>query len=260
MYSCTHHSNYFPRAIHNRFLLASHNLPGIIASVFPSVSDAPIRLQAKLIQHIFESPVEIVSSMKTYYTTETIKQIYRIIGSLDFVGNPTLLLTSFMSGVKDLVSAPTAALIKNPTDVRQVGIGVGKGTLSFVSHSASGFFGLTARLFSQAGQATAFFSFDPDFKQWHQERIVNEATNLERVWKRRGIQNLGEMILRPVSDVLFGFTLGVAGVVTSPYRGARKAGTRGEYFRHPADHIYIYIYICVRIETNLQVYAFVKSL
>jgi hypothetical protein len=81
----------------------AHNLPGIIAAVFPSVSDAPIRLQGKLVQHVFESPVEIVSSLKNYYTNETLKQVYKIIGSLDFVGNPTILLSSFMSGVKDLV-------------------------------------------------------------------------------------------------------------------------------------------------------------
>lgn len=210
--------------------LASHNLPGIIASVFPSVSDASIRLQGKLIQHVFESPVEIISSLKSYYTNETLKHIYKIIGSLDFVGNPTILLSSFMSGVKDLVSAPTASInssLSASSNVKQVGIGVGKGTLSLFSHSASGFFGFTARLCSQAGQATAFFSLDPEYRQWHRERIVNEATNLERVWKRRGIQNAGEMFIRPVTDVFFGISLGVTGVVMSPYRGARKDGTRG---------------------------------
>jgi len=124
-------------------------------------------------------------------------------------------------------AAPTAAFIKNPTNVKQVGIGVGKGTVSLFSHSTSGFFGFTARLFSQAGQFTSFFSLDSEYRQWHRERIVNEATNLERVWKRRGIQNAEDMLLRPITDVFLGISLGVSGVVMSPYRGARKGGTKG---------------------------------
>jgi len=205
----------------------SHNLPGIIAAVFPAVSDAPIRLQGKLVEHVFESPVEIMSSLKNYYTNETLKQVYKIIGSLDLVGNPTILLTSFMSGVKDLVSAPTAALMKDPANVKQVGIGVGKGTVSFLSHGASGIFGFAARVFSQLGQTTAFFSLDSDYRQWHRDRVVNEATNLERVWKRRGMPKVEEIVLRPIADVVLGLTLGVSGVVFAPYRGAQKAGTRG---------------------------------
>ena len=54
----------------------SYNLPGIIAAVFPSVSDAPIRLQGKAIDHVFESPREILSSIKNFYLNETLKQVY----------------------------------------------------------------------------------------------------------------------------------------------------------------------------------------
>ena len=178
-------------------------------------------------EHVFESPTEIVSSLKNYYTNETLKQVYKIIGSLDFVGNPTILLSSFMSGVKDLVSIPTAAFMKSPANVKEVGIGVGKGTVSFLSHSASGFFGFSARLLSQAGQGVAFFSFDSEYRQWHRDRVVNEATNLERAWKRRGMPSVEEIIVRPAADLVLGFTLGVSGVVMSPYRGARKSGVKG---------------------------------
>ena len=168
-----------------------------------------------------------MSSLKNYYTNETLKQVYKIIGSLDFVGNPTILLSSFMSGVKDLVSIPTAAFMKSPANVKEVGIGVGKGTVSFLSHSASGFFGFSARLLSQAGQGVAVFSFDSEYRQWHRDRVVNEATNLERTWKRRGMPTAEEIFLRPIADLVLGVTLGVSGVVMSPYRGARKNGVKG---------------------------------
>lgn len=204
-----------------------HNLPGIIAAVFPSVSDAPIRLQGKAINHVFESPDEIVASIKNYYVNETLKQVYKIIGSLDFVGNPTILFSSFASGVRDLVFAPTAAFLKSPTNVRKIGIGVGKGTLSLFSHSASGIFGFSARLWATAGQTVAILSLDSEYRQWHRDRIVNEAVNLNRIWKRRGLQSIQEIMLRPVVDIILGVTTGATGFITAPYKGAKMGGRRG---------------------------------
>jgi hypothetical protein len=202
-------------------------LPGIIAAVFPSVSDAPIRLQGKVIDHVFESGGEIVSSIKNFYVNETLKQVYKIIGSLDFVGNPTILFSSFVSGVRDLVAAPTSAFLKSPTNMNQVGIAVGKGTLSLFSHSASGIFGFAAKMSATAGQAAAILSLDTEYSQWHRDRIVNEATNLNREWKRRGIQSVPEMLTRPVGDIILGVAMGASGLVISPYKGFKKGGGLG---------------------------------
>lgn len=122
----------------------SNHLPAIIAAVFPSVSDASIRLQGKAIEHVFESPGEIFSSIKNFYVNETLKQVYKIIGSIDFLGSPTSIISSFVSGVRDLVVVPATAIMRSPTDVNQVGIEVAKGTISFFSHSTSGIFGYVA--------------------------------------------------------------------------------------------------------------------
>jgi hypothetical protein len=165
--------------------------------------------------------------VKNYYVHETLKQVYKIIGSLDFVGNPTILFSSFVSGVRDLVAAPTAAFLKSPTNVKEVGIGVGKGTISLFSHSASGIFGFSARLWATAGHIVATLSMDSEYRQWHRDRIVNEAANLNRTWKRRGVQSIQEIALRPVVDIVLGVTMGATGFVLSPYRGARKGGAWG---------------------------------
>ena len=61
-----------------------------------------------------------MSSIKNFYVNETLKQVYKIIGSLDFVGNPTILFSSFVSGVRDLVVAPTSAFLKSPTNVSSI--------------------------------------------------------------------------------------------------------------------------------------------
>jgi Vacuolar-sorting-associated 13 protein C-terminal len=193
----------------------------------PNVSDAPIRLQGKVLDNVFESPSEILSSISKFYVMETLRQVYKIIGSLDFVGNPTMLFSSFVSGVRDLVVTPSVAFLRSPTNPSLVGIGVAKGTLSLFSHSTSGIFGFLAKTTAAAGQAAAMLSLDPEYRDWHRERVVMEATNLNREWKKRGVESVSAMMTKPVADVVLGVLMGVSGLVTAPYKGYRDNGNLG---------------------------------
>lgn len=205
----------------------SNNIPALLATIIPTLSDAPVRLQGKALNHVFESPTEIFQSIREFYLKETLNQIYKIIGSLDFVGNPTMLVTSFLSGLRDLVLVPTAAFSKSPTDAKRLGLGVAQGTLSLFSHSISGFFGVLAKVSAASGQAVAVLSFDADFRDWHRDKVVVEATNLNREWKRRGLQSFGHTLTRPFLDLVVGVASGVAGVLTSPMKGYRRGGSVG---------------------------------
>jgi Vacuolar-sorting-associated 13 protein C-terminal len=104
----------------------SQSLPTFFATLFPNVSDAPVRLPAKYVNHTFEDATDILDNIRKFYTNEALKQIYKIIGALDFVGNPTMLVTSFFSGVRDLFLAPSSALVNSPRDPSRLGIGVAK--------------------------------------------------------------------------------------------------------------------------------------
>ena len=145
---------------------------------FPSVSDAPIRIAGKSIDHVFESPAEILDSIRNYYMNETLKQIYKIIGSLDFVGNPTMLINSFASGVRDFFYLPSMAFLRTPMDPSRVGIGMAKGTLSLVSNSFSGLFGFIAKVSASAGQASAVLSLDPVFQRRHRKLFSRKQRTL----------------------------------------------------------------------------------
>lgn len=138
-----------------------------------------------------------------------------------------MVLSSFLSGVRDLIVTPSMALIRSPTDPSRVGLGVAKGTLSLFSHSASGFFGFTSKVSAAAGQGLAILSLDKSYMRWHREMVVNEATNLNRTWKRRGLQNAGDMLVRPIYDIALGLTTGATGVIISPVNGFKRAGGKG---------------------------------
>lgn len=155
------------------------------------------------------------------------KQIYKIIGALDFVGNPTMLVSSVVTGFKDLLLAPSTAFLKSPTDPSVVGMGVAKGTLSLFSHSTSGFFAFCTKVSATAAQFVANLSFDAEYSNWHREKIVVEATNIQRQWKRRGAQSIGYMVARPVADIFLGIIGGSFGLFLAPVKGLRKGGTPG---------------------------------
>lgn len=180
-----------------------------------------------MIEHVFESRDEIINSIKSFYLTEILKQIYKIIGALDFVGNPSMVLSSFLNGVRDFFVTPSEALLHSPKNPSRVGMGVAKGTLSLFSNSASGIFGFLSKISALAGQMAASLSLDEDFQQWHRDVVVAEAKELNRQWKRRGVQSLQTIVTRPMYDVLNGFCLGLAGTVYRPYIGAKRKGGKG---------------------------------
>ena len=99
--------------------------------------------------------------------------------------------------------------------------------MSFFSHGLSGFFGYTSKLAAAAGQTVAAISLDTEFRDWHNDKVVVAATNLNREWKRRGVQNIGMMVVRPLVDVTLGVAGGVSGVIISPVKSFKKNGPAG---------------------------------
>ena len=54
----------------------------IIGAVFPSISEAPIRFTERVISHVYESEGDIWRSLKSFYSAEALRQLYKIVGSL----------------------------------------------------------------------------------------------------------------------------------------------------------------------------------
>jgi hypothetical protein len=200
-------------------------LPDMVSAVFPSIADAPIRIPGKIMEHVFESLPEIASSLRDYYAGNTLRQVYRIIGSLELLGNPRDALSQVATGVKDFFYEPSRAFLLDPKNPTRLGIGVARGTLSLVSHSASGFFGFASRMSSTAGHAAATLSLDKKFLR----RRAKFVSSLSKAGEgRRGRkEEIMVAVRRPVQDLLFGIAGAATGIVIEPYRGGKKNGPLG---------------------------------
>ena len=56
----------------------SQSLPNIISMVFPSITDAPVRVNGKVISNIYETVAEVLLILKTYYMKEMLSQLYKL--------------------------------------------------------------------------------------------------------------------------------------------------------------------------------------
>ena len=125
----------------------SQNLPDIISTIlFSSISDAPVRIQGKVIDNIFETWSDILLNLKNFYVKEMLFQIYKIIGTFEFVGNPIMVVNSFMKGARDFVVQPFREFLRSPKNPSRFGIGIAKGTLSLLSNFFNCIFGFMSNV------------------------------------------------------------------------------------------------------------------
>ena len=99
--------------------------------------------------------------------------------------------------------------------------------MSFFSHGTSGIFGYASKVAAAAGQGIAIISMDDEFRDWHNDKVVVAATNLNREWKRRGVQSIGYILTQPIADIILGIAGGISGVIISPIKGFQRNGSAG---------------------------------
>lgn len=101
-----------------------------------------------------------------------------------------------------------------------------KGTLSLVSNSASGIFGFASNVAATVGNTATLLTLDEHYQRLHSEQKVAQQRHYDR-WKKKGFGHVTLMVSRPVHDVVLGVVSASTGLLTEPYRGAKKDGIPG---------------------------------
>jgi len=201
----------------------------MILPLIPSFSDASIKLNALNITHVFQTPEQITATLQAHYTSNFLFQLYRIIGSVDLIGNPMSFVSSLGTGVIDFFYEPAQGLVKvckyhNRCNLSRFVLmmdiypvkqspkafvrGVVKGTSSLVTNTTSGFLSVAGRISNSVGRGFLFtISKDSLFMQGR-EKLAKEKNNI---------------YLLPLRDVVHGLAHGVTGVIVDPYYGAKKS-------------------------------------
>jgi vacuolar protein sorting-associated protein 13A/C len=180
-----------------------------------NVNDAPVRLNALMIENARISIPALVTNVQNHYTQEFLRQIHIILGSADFLGNPVGLFNNVSSGVADIFYEPYQGLVM--TDRPQdLGIGIAKGASSFVKKSVFGFSDSVAKFTGSMSKGLAAASLDKEFQD---QRRMSKSRNRPK-HALYGVTSGGNAFASSMAS-------GIGGLARHPIQGAEKEGAYG---------------------------------
>jgi len=177
-----------------------------------SLESAPIRLDGMIIERRVGSPEDFVRLLAVHYIKEGVKQIYRVLGSLEILGNPVGTVGSIGAGVKGFFYEPMKGAMISP---EAFGQGLAEGSLNLLRHSVAGVGSAVAGVLGGGSKALAAASLDQDFVSKMSQRSAAQP------------EHVGEGLRMGARTMAYGFGSGLKGIVMDPVRGAQERGAKG---------------------------------
>ncbi|KAG6857562.1 hypothetical protein H0H87_000161 [Tephrocybe sp. NHM501043] len=100
-----------------------------------NINDAPLELNALGIKDMRLTMPELQTRITYHYRQDILRQLYRILGSADFIGNPVGLFTNVSSGVADIFYEPFHGVVMHGN--KELGIGIAKASHLSICSSSS---------------------------------------------------------------------------------------------------------------------------
>jgi vacuolar protein sorting-associated protein 13A/C len=180
-----------------------------------NVNDAPVRLNALMLENVRVSIPALIASIRSHYTQEFLRQIHIVLGSADFLGNPVGLFNNVSSGVADIFYEPYQGLVM--TDRPQdLGIGIAKGASSFVKKSIFGLSDSMAKFTGSMSKGLAAATLDKEFQD---QRRMSKSRNRPK-HALYGVTSGGNAFASSMAS-------GIGGLARHPLQGAEKEGLPG---------------------------------
>ncbi|RHY83272.1 hypothetical protein DYB31_000499 [Aphanomyces astaci] len=163
----------------------------ILQTHLANIDNAPLHLNA-LVCHIFHSYTSLallVSSVRQHYTSQSLRQIYSLIGSAEILGNP--------------LGLPAAGMVRGPGQFVK---GLTKGTESLVKNSVYGTFNAASKLTGSISTGLATLSMDKTYIQSRINRPKKDGPTNVGAGLLLGTKQLGQGILgaavKPTAGIL----------------------------------------------------------
>lgn len=180
-----------------------------------NVNDAPIRLNALMLENARVSIPALIANIRNHYTQECLRQVHIVLGSADFLGNPVGLFNSVSSGVADIFYEPYQGLVMTDRP-QELGIGIAKGASSFVKKSVFGFSDSMAKFTGSMSKGLAAATLD---KEYQDQRRMSKSRNRPK-HALYGVTSGGNAFASSMAS-------GIGGLARHPLEGAEKEGLQG---------------------------------
>ncbi|KAI0047829.1 hypothetical protein FA95DRAFT_1589004 [Auriscalpium vulgare] len=179
-----------------------------------NVNDAPLEMNALAIKDMRLTLPDLQTRITYHYRQEVLRQLYRILGSADFIGNPVGLFTNVSSGVADMFYEPYNGVVMHGN--RELGVGIAKGAASFVKKTVFGLSDSVTKVASSLGKGLSAATLDSEYQK---RRRIAQRRNKPR-HAIYGMTAGAEAFASSIAS-------GVEGVVMKPIEGAESEGALG---------------------------------
>jgi len=179
-----------------------------------NVNDAQLEMNSLAIKDMRLTLPDLEERILYHYGQDVLRQLYRILGSADFIGNPVGLFTNVSSGVADIFYEPFNGAVMRGN--KELGISIAKGAASFVKKTVFGVSDSLTRITSSVGKGLSAATFDSEYQM---RRRMNQRRNKPR-HAIYGVAAGAEAFANSVAS-------GFEGVVLKPIEGAESEGARG---------------------------------
>ncbi|EQC39074.1 hypothetical protein SDRG_03282 [Saprolegnia diclina VS20] len=194
----------------------THSFAAGLVNVAKSIENAPLQFSSLLIRHEITDAAHVRDVVLDHYTTSLLRQLYKLVGAMNFMGNPVGLAASVRDGLTDFVVAPYLGMARY--GARGLLGGMTRGTLSLVGHTAFGVLDTTSRLTTAMGNSVMSLSRDRVYA------AKRTFFALARPSSRR--EQLKLNVNKLQHDMTGGLLGGLTGLLVDPMRGAQN-GPRG---------------------------------
>lgn len=193
-----------------------------IGTVLGNTDNAQIKLNSFITENLFISQNDLISQLSSHYFKQILKQLYRILGSVSFLGNPVGLIESLGVGVSAFFYHPIQGLVQGPEEF--VG-GLGRGTKALLANTSYGVLNTVSKIAGTFGDGVSSLTMNDEYKS---NRAAGKSGILYGV--KEGVMGVYKDTVNGAKNGVLGAIAGtgkgVIGLVCKPVAGVFDDATR----------------------------------
>ena len=183
-------------------------LSSFIGNIFTHITDYNLYLPSLYYTDVFTDFLTLGEQLANSYLSQLKRRIFKIVGSLDILGNPTGYVSSIGQGFLEIFEAPRRGLVHGPLGF---GEGVAEGFNTFITTIISSSFDIIGKI-----SGTLLASFE-------KLQGIKETEYLSE----REPSNIFSGLYYGVKNGIIDIGKGFAGIFIRPYQEAKKSGLGG---------------------------------
>ncbi|WVQ62160.1 uncharacterized protein L199_000298 [Kwoniella botswanensis] len=179
-----------------------------------NVNAAPLNFRALFLENVRLSVPSLQERVQLHYQEQFMSQIYRVLGSADFLGNPVGLFNNISSGFSDIFYEPYQGIVMHGN--KDIGLGIARGATSFAKKTVFGLSDSMTKFTGSIGKGLSAATLDSEYQ-----------TKRRMTRRRNKPKHALYGVAAGASAFADSVTSAFEGVASKPIEGAEKEGAIG---------------------------------